>query len=192
MTYRSNMLTNWPEFVHQEQAHAVSTGWPARMIRAFLPLLVLWVPGAWGQVYTPTLTLTPVLPDVDLVTSQSSSNPGTFTATPSSLTFKVGSATATLTFLSIDATWQFDPPIPHDGSFSASISFNYNATELMKFTRTVTITHVQREIAPVEPPVPERCPNCGYELPGPPADLPAATADLPVSPRKRTTRRRRG
>lgn len=40
------------------------------------------------------------------------------------------SASANPTFLAIDSTWQFDPPIPHDGSFSASISLKYSAAEL--------------------------------------------------------------
>ena len=39
-------------------------------------------------------------------------------------------AAAAPTFLPIRTTWQFDPPIPHDGSFSASISLSYSADQL--------------------------------------------------------------
>ncbi len=38
-------------------------------------------------------------------------------------------AAANPAFLAIDNTWQFDPPIPHDGSFSANISLNYRTSQ---------------------------------------------------------------
>ena len=43
---------------------------------------------------------------------------------------KINAADASTTFIPIQTTWQFDPPIPHDGSFSASISLKYSAADL--------------------------------------------------------------